>query len=480
MGDCAAGGLPGPDDDPRRAERRGGGAPPPRLLHVFPTFALGGSQRRTIDLANALGRDFAHVVLAIDGEVSASRLLDPGVAVSFRRGVVRRSSGLAPGNLLRLRRLLREVRPDLLLTYNFGTIEAALANRLWPLCPHVHFEDGFGPEEAGGRQLPRRVWARRLALSGNSRVVVPSRTLERIALDAWRLRRGRVLYLPNGIDTAHWAAAAVGGGAPPAWWRAGEMVVGSVGVFRPEKNFARLLRAFARLPREMPARLVLVGDGPERGALEALAAGLGIAGRVTFTGHLLDPRPALHRFDVFALGSDTEQMPYSLVEAMAAGLAVVATDVGDVRAMLPAASREEAVVVPVADEAGFARRLEALLRDPARRAAAGARHRAHARENYDLGAMVRQYDALFRGLIGRSGTGIRFPVGTGGSIRPAEAGDAVGMSPPAGCSGGGGGGGGEPSTLTLRKGCFQTSSRSTGEGVPVVPRHPLSHGVGEG
>ena len=369
-----------------------------RLLHVFPTFALGGSQRRTVDLANALGEGFAHVVLAINGETSASGLIDPGVAVSLRRGLVRPASGIAPDNLLRLRRLLREEKPDLLLTYNFGTVDAALANRLWPLCPHVHFEDGFGPEEAGRRQLPRRVWARRLALSGNSLVVVPSRALERIALETWRLHRDRVLYIPNGVDTARWAASATGGAPPPIWWRPGELVIGSVGVLRPEKNFARLVRVFARLPRDLPAQLVLVGDGAERPALEALAAGLGTSGRVTFTGHLPDPRPALHRFDIFALGSDTEQMPYSLVEAMAAGLPVVATDVGDVAAMLPSESRGTAVV-PVADEAAFAARLEALLRDPDLRRTSGERHRVHARENYGLDVMVRRYDTLFRDLI---------------------------------------------------------------------------------
>src|SRR4051812_43379388 len=205
------------------------------------------------DLANALGTAFEHVVLAIDGETAASERIDAGVGLTLRRGLVRPSPGIDLGNLRRLRGLLREVRPDLLLTYNFGALEAALANRLRPLCPHVHCEDGFGPDESSGRQLPRRVWARRLILSGRSRVVVPSRSLERVAFGTWRLGRDRVLYIPNGIDAAHWAEDPAAG-VPPDWWQPGELVIGSVGVLRPEKNFARLVRVLTRLPPDLPAR----------------------------------------------------------------------------------------------------------------------------------------------------------------------------------------------------------------------------------
>ena len=158
-----------------------------RLLHVFPSFALGGAQRRTIDLANAFGDRYEHTIVALDGDGSAASLVSARVTLSFRDLTIRRSSGVALDNLQRLRALLREERPDLLLTYNFGGLEAALANRWWPLCPHLHFEDGFGPDETGDRQLPRRVWLRRVALSGNSVVVVPSRTLEQIALARWRI-----------------------------------------------------------------------------------------------------------------------------------------------------------------------------------------------------------------------------------------------------------------------------------------------------
>lgn len=369
---------------------------PARLLHVLPSFALGGAQRRTVDLANAFAGSQAHTILALDGDISAGRHLADTVGVEYRDVSVRSSSGVAFDNLRTLRGLLRAERPDLLVTYNFGALEAALANRLRPLCPHLHFEDGFGPDETGDRQLPRRVWLRRVALSGQTTVVVPSRTLERLALRVWRLRRNQVRYIPNGIDLAcHAPDVAVG--PPPAWRRRGELVVGTVGGLRPEKNHARLLRVFAALPANgLLLRLVLVGDGSERRPLARLAAGLRIADRVTFTGFLADPRPALRAFDVFALSSDTEQMPYGVVEAMASGLPVVSTDVGDVRAMLPADMDHWAV--PVTDEPTFAARLALLLHDAALRRGMGALNRAHAAARFGLAAMVRRYAGLFDGL----------------------------------------------------------------------------------
>ncbi len=369
------------------------GRRPAKLLHVFPTFALGGAQRRTIDLANAFGSAQAHTIVALDGNTSANVQFSKDVAVSLREVPVKACSGLSLGNLWRLRELLRSEAPDLLLTYNFGALEAALANRLWPLCPHIHFEDGFGPDESDGRQLPRRVWLRRVALSGRSTLVVPSRTLERIALQCWRLRPGRVRYIPNGIDVTRY-----GPEVPlpaPAWRRPGELVIGSVGGLRPEKNYARLLRVFASLDEGLPPlRLVLVGDGVERTSLARLADQLGVADRVTFAGFLADPRPALRGFDVFALTSDTEQMPFGLVEAMAMGLPIVATEVGDVASMLPDGGDEW--VVPAAKEDAFASRLRALIEDPVLRRELAVRHRRHARSAFNVDAMLASYSRLFK------------------------------------------------------------------------------------
>tara|TARA_B100000614_G_scaffold99671_1_gene89591 strand:- start:337 stop:672 length:336 start_codon:yes stop_codon:yes gene_type:complete len=107
------------------------------------------------------------------------------------------------------------------------------------------------------------------------------------------------------------------------------------------------------------------------------------------------PETILPSFDVFAMSSDTEQMPVGLIEAMAAGRAVVATDVGDIRSMVAEANRP--YVVPLGDDAAYGRALEELLRDPALRARLGADNAAKARATYDEATMVATYDRLFAG-----------------------------------------------------------------------------------
>ena len=313
----------------------------------------------------------------MDGDLACRERLSPELDVAFPDAGVRKGDTL--GNVRRFRALLTELRPAVLVTSNWGTIEWAMANVV-PVVPHVHIEDGFGPEERA-TQIRRRVWTRRLVLR-RSTVVVPSRVLWRIATGVWRLDERRVRYVPNGIDLARFAPRAASDG----------MVVGTVAALRAEKNLARLLRAFAIVAPDLPARLVIVGDGPERGALAALAGQLGIAGRVDFRGHVAAPAAVYAGLDVFALSSDTEQMPLSVLEAMAAGVAVAATDVGDVREMLAEAN---APLVVAQDDAALAAALRTLLTDKALRERIALANRAKAERDYADEKMFAAYAALF-------------------------------------------------------------------------------------
>ena len=344
--------------------------PAPCLVHVFSTFAVGGAQVRFAALANHFGRQYRHIVIAMDGRTACRERLDPALDVTFVDIPVRQGRTL--GNVLPFRRLLQSLQPAALFTYNFGTIDWAIANRDGRV-RHVHVEDGFGPEERD-RQLPRRVWLRRLMLR-RAQVVVPSQTLLRLSQD-WRLPR--VDYVPNGVDLDRFSP----GPAPPA------AVIGTVAALRAEKNLGRLVRAMAGLP----ARLMVVGDGPERPRLEALAREHGVD--ATFTGALADPAAALHEMTVFALSSDTEQMPLSVLEAMATGLPVVATAVGDLAAMLPA---EGQPYLTACDDVALSAALAAVLADAALRTRLGAANRARAVAVYDQQFMFNAWGRLFNG-----------------------------------------------------------------------------------
>ena len=355
---------------------------PPLLLHAFSSFAVGGAQVRFAAIVNRYPQAWRHAIVAMDGNLECRERLSPELEVSFPDVGIRKGDTL--GNVRRFRGVLRELRPHALVSGNWGAIEWAIANA-WPVVRHIHTEDGFGPDEGRG-QLPRRVLTRRIFLR-RATVVLPSRTLWRIATGVRRLAPGGLRYIPNGIDLARFAAPAATGAAE-------EPVIGCVAALRAEKNLARLLRAFRLVAEAMPARLVIVGDGPERGALEALAGTLGVGARVQFTGHVAEPQLLYRGFDVFALSSDTEQMPMTVLEAMAAGLPVAATDVGDIKEMLAAENRD--FLTPL-DDAALAGALVALLRQPGLRGAVGAANRARAEREYDQETMFRAWRAVFDG-----------------------------------------------------------------------------------
>ncbi len=355
----------------------------PLVLHVFPTFAVGGAQVRFAAIANHFGRAFRHIVVALDGNLACQERLNPDLDITFPAVAASRNAMLA--SAWRYRRLLRRWRPDVLVTCNWGAIEFALAN-IVPVTRHLHVVDGFGPEERT-TQIPRRVLLRRLALA-RSPVVLPSRNLVRIATEVWKLPPTVIRYVPNGIDLTRFTPV----GRPPA---AGSIaagpVIGTVAALRPEKNIARLLRAFATLTA---GRLVIVGDGPERAALRTLAAALGIAAKVDFAGHHPDPAPFYAGFDIFALSSDTEQMPLSVIEAMASGLPVAATAVGDVPAMV---SADNTPFITFLDDLALSQSLATLVADPERRRRIGQANRDKASRDFDQGAMFAAHGALWRG-----------------------------------------------------------------------------------
>jgi glycosyltransferase involved in cell wall biosynthesis len=354
--------------------------PQKHLLHIFPTFAVGGSQMRFAQLARLHGARYRHTVIALDGKTDMAARLS-GLPVTCRELSFDKRKPLQTWR--RFRAALRTIRPDVLLTYNWGAVEWALINRLEGIARHIHIEDGFGPEEAR-KQLKRRIWARRLALSGkNTTVVLPSRNLEQIALNIWALPPDRVRFISNGIDCPRFAV-------PTRSSSDERIVIGTVASLRREKNIGRLIQAFAKTVAQRPSlELLIVGDGAEREGLERLARELNIAGQVRFAGQSNRPEDWYPQMDIFALSSDTEQMPLSVLEAMAAGLPVVSTAVGDVAQMVSAENGD--YVVPAQD---FAVALARLVDDAAARRIIGSANEKKARESFDENVMAAQYAAL--------------------------------------------------------------------------------------
>ncbi|MBC9208273.1 glycosyltransferase family 4 protein [Roseomonas aerophila] len=356
----------------------------PLLLHVFPSFSVGGAQVRLAKLVNRFGQRWRHAVVALDGRTECLERIDAGVDFNVLPSPLRPGQSL-PSRLLSIQAFLRQLRPDLLVTSNWGSIEWAMARLMTPSLPHLHTEDGFGPEESQG-QFRRRILTRRAALRW-SEVVVPSKILLRSATGQWRLPATQVHYIPNGLDLSQFQPRpdnAVGESLDP--------VIGTVAALRAEKNLPRLLRAASMLRQQgLRFRLAILGHGPEREPLDALVTALGLGDRVTFAGHVADPSAAYQGFDIFALSSDTEQMPFSILEAMASGLPIASTNAGDVAVMVSAANAPHVVRH---DDTALAESLRPLLMDAALRRRLGGANRIKAEQDYDQEAMFQHHARL--------------------------------------------------------------------------------------
>lgn len=370
---------------------------PVRILHCHSTFSLGGKEARAVRLMNAFGDAAEHVVLsAMPDRLGARDSVAKGIKVDFPKDAPPLAGAPTPLRLWRLARFMRGF--DLVLTYNWGAFDAVMARRLFApalrLPPLIHHEDGFNEDEAE-RLSPKRNRYRRLGLKAANRLVVPSERLEKIARRHWGQA---ALRIPNGVPVAAFAHPPEAGAIPGFERRSDEMVVGTVAGLRAVKNLPRLVRAFAAM-RHRPARLVIVGEGPESERIAAEARSAGVAAQLLMPGFLSEPARWLGHFDIFALSSDSEQFPISLIEAMAAGLPAVATAVGDVPGIV--AEDNKPLIVAPEDEAGFAAALDCLADQASLRRAIGESNRELARERYDEAEMIAAYARLYGEAIGR-------------------------------------------------------------------------------
>ena len=359
------------------------------ILFVVRKLDVGGMERLVVDLLKSLdGERFTVVVCAIeDVGLLDKQVTDAGVELIH----LNKPPGLDWKVPWMLRNVIRDRRIDLIHTHNStGHFYAALANRLlWRRRPLVHTKHGKGE-----LARPRSVWRNRIASLFSDSIVAVSRDVEKVCHEVEGVPLRKLVTIINGVDVESYALA---GCAREPRQNEG-MVFGHVGRLSEEKNQGMLLRVFQRFRAEYPtAKLVLVGDGPLRGELEALALEYGISDGVTFAGYRSDVPEVMATFDCFVMSSHTEGTPLVVIEAMAAQCPVIGTDVGGMSDLVQDGST--GFLVPSCDEDAMLRRWRQLAesRDNSRSMGIAGQKRAQA--NFGLMGMVHSYERLYETLL---------------------------------------------------------------------------------
>jgi glycosyltransferase involved in cell wall biosynthesis len=291
----------------------------------------------------------------------------------------------------RLRRLVDDRGFDLVHTHMPLTAAAARLALPGATPVFVHTEHNLWD-----RYRPPTRWANRLTYGRNAAVIAVSESVAR----SIRSRRAPVEVVTHGADLAgvRRGAAARATARDELGLSADDVVVGTVANFTVKKDQATLLRAMAALGRDRPTvRLVLVGSGPLEAELRHRAADLGLAGRAAFVGSRHDVLELLPAFDVFALSSRFEGLPIALLEAMAAGLPCVATNVGGIPEVVT--DGRDGLLVEPGDPDALATALGKVLADDGLRAELGWRAAARS-EDFQLSAAVRHIERIYVRALG--------------------------------------------------------------------------------
>lgn len=372
-----------------------------RVIHILDSLNTGGTELNAVRTVERLDRDrydvrvvclHAHGPLRPRLDAAGIPVIEMAVPSLLSMTGIRRGSQLWS--------LIRQESIDIVHAHDpYANILAAPVVRFAPRCAMIASHRWWREVHR-----PKIRIANRLAYRFADRVLANSHSVGELVVREERVPRSRLVVIPNFVDSEAFIPLSTTQRATlrrQVGLGDDDLSIGIVANLHPVKNHRLLLRAAARLAGDWPAvRFVLVGDGPERSSLAQLADSLGIADRVLMPGRIAHVSGLHGIFDISVLTSDEEGFPNSVVEAMAAGRAVVATNVGGVPDAVEAAVT--GLLVAAGDDAAFAKSLDVLLRDPDRRMELGAAGAARARALFHVDGVLGALEQLYLDLAGRT------------------------------------------------------------------------------
>jgi glycosyltransferase involved in cell wall biosynthesis len=359
-----------------------------RILHTESSLGWGGQEIRILTEARGV-RQQGHAVTLLAPEESRIYQAAPDYGLEALAAPIGRKSVAGLHGMLKL---LRGREFDVINTHSstdswLAAIATSLLSDAPPIVRTRHIS----------APVPRNFSSRWLYRSATKRIVTTGERLRAQMIEEVGVDPARVVSIPTGIDLERFrpgspAAARTALGLAPEG-----TVIGIVATLRSWKGHRYLFEAFAALA-DRAARLVVVGDGPQRDPLEILAKDLGIDSRVTFTGNQQDVAPWMRAFDLFCLPSyANEGVPQALMQAMACQLPVISTPVGSIDEIVQ--DGQTGVLVTPEDAPALREAIESLVADPARRHELAKRARDTALQRFGEERMVERMLDVFRRAV---------------------------------------------------------------------------------
>lgn len=363
-----------------------------RVAHVVRSLEIGGLERLVFDLAVGSNR--------FESAVYCLTQLGPFGEMLQARGIPVTVVGMDGGPLRTIRRLwghFRECPPSVVHCHNLQShLYGSLSGRACGVRAIVFSKHGTHfPLESTGGWLNSR-------LLRYSHTVAVSEDILSLCLRRLRLHKRNVHYIPNGLSLHPYQNLPSRAEARrQLGWPANDFRVGVVARLAAGKGHSVLLHAFqAFLPTAPQAKLVIIGDGPERPSIQQTIEELGLGGSVVFTGVQKEIPRYLAALDLFTLPSFDEGIPMTILEAMAAGLPVLATVVGGIPQVV--VNGKTGILVPARSADRLAEALTKLYLNPDLAASMGKEGRIRVQDEFDAQVMVNRYEKLYSKLLENS------------------------------------------------------------------------------
>ena len=368
----------------------------PVVVHVMHRFDIGGMENGIVNLINHMpAESYRHIIMAMT-EVTDFRKRIKRDDVEFI--ALNKKPGHAFHLYPRLFKLFRQLRPAIVHTRNIGALEIAVPAWAAGVKARIHGEHGREVDDLDGTNKKNQ-WIRRIYRPFVTYYIALSSDLKHYLTDVVGIPAGRVVQIYNGVDAERFRPVVprtlIKGcpfGDKEHW------LVGTVGRMQAVKNQTSLAKAFIVALQRAPElrqtlRLVMIGDGPLRAESIALLEQAGCAELAWLPGERSDVPDIMRGIDCFVLPSLAEGISNTILEAMASGLPVIATDVGGSGELVERGST--GTLVPAGDVEALADEMVALARQPDKARTKGCAGRSAVEQKFSMTAMVRQYQGLY-------------------------------------------------------------------------------------